>query len=107
MLHIFRSKMLKHNASPRVIFEGAFTDVYIDITDRISDIEQLLKTSGDFQFGNELNPNKAKLTEMLMDLCKKLDSYGTDSQKFVSQITKANPNITFGEVLNRVKAEFI
>jgi hypothetical protein len=100
-------KFILNGMPVRRLAEGAFSDIQIELMERIEDLVQKVERVGDFQFGNSLNPNYTNIKIDFDDLIRKLDKYDLQAAQFVEQTVKTNPNITYLEMLALIKEKFL
>ena len=69
----------------------------------LSKVERL----GDFQVGNSLNPNYTSVKTDFDKLLDHLDQYHLNAKQFVDQTLKANPNVTYIEILKLIQEKLL
>jgi hypothetical protein len=91
----------------RLLLEGAISDIHIELTEMLEDLRNKIKRSGDFQFGNTLNPNYISIKSDFDKLIQSLDKWNLNAEQFVSDTIKKNPNVTFLEMLDLLQEKYL
>ena len=101
------TKMLLNGANFKLICEGAFSDLIIELTERIESLIDSISRVGDFEFGNSLNPKYIQFKNEFDAIINELDKYDLQASTFVNQFTQQNPNVTFIELLTEILKKFL
>lgn len=101
------TKMLLNGANFNLICEGAFSDLIIELTERIESLIDAISRVGDFEFGNSLNPKYVQFKNEFDSIVAELDKYDLNCSDFVKQTTQQKPNITFIEILTEILKKFL
>jgi hypothetical protein len=104
---MFSTKLIINGMPVRKLTEGAFSDIQIELTDRWEDLVSKVERVGDFQFGNSLNPDSTNIKIDFDDLIAELDKYDLNAKQFVDSAVRENPNITYIELLAKIKEKFL
>lgn len=104
---MFLTKLLLNGMPVRKVTEGAFSDIQIELTERWEDLVNKVERVGDFQFGNSLNPDSSNIKIDFDGLILELDKYNLNAKQFVDTTVRENPNITYIELLSKIKDKFL
>lgn len=100
-------KFILNGMPVRYLSEGAMSDIHIELTEWVEDLIQKVNAVGDFEIGNTLNPNSKQLLDELNQFINELDKYNLNAKQFFDETVKANPNITYLEMIKSVQEKFL
>ena len=101
------TKMVLAGMPVRYLCEGVFSEIQIELTNQLEDLENKVKNAGDFEFGNTLNPAYQNIKAEFDNLVSDLDNYDLNVAQFVSDTFKHTPTVTFLELLALIRDKFL
>ena len=102
-----QTKMLLNGAPVRLVTEGAFSEIMVELSEELEALIDHIIRVGDFQVGNSLNPAYTQIKTEFEALLSHLEQYKLNASQFVDETLKKNPNITYAEILGLIREKFL
>ena len=101
------TKMILNGASKRILLEGVFSDIQIELSEELEALEDKVTRYGDFEIGNNINPHFSEIKLDFEKFITNLDKYQLQAGQFVENYLKENPNTSWLEMCNLLREKFL
>ena len=94
--------------SPRKLFEGAFSDISIDLQDQQESLLNMINKYGDFVYlANTLTDVQDVIKNDFNSWIAEMDQFGIKAEEFVKSYVSKHPDVTIGKLIVAVSSTLL